>query len=119
MLKPLNYLLFPLLISSGLQAKSMAPIKKSEFQLSWSDDFNVFDKERWSKADWTFDVNIARFSEDNVTIDDGHLVLTLKKEETVDADGENPRSYTGGEIYSTEVVKYGRFEMRMKAAAAR
>jgi beta-glucanase (GH16 family) len=38
------------------------------FTLSWRDDFNSFDTNRWGKADWTFDGNYVDFDPANVVI---------------------------------------------------
>ena len=47
------------------------------FTFEWRDDFNSFDNSRWSKADWTFDCNEVVFSPENVSIEDGKLVISL------------------------------------------
>lgn len=51
----------------------------SDFTLAWTDDFNEFDDSRWATGDWTFDGNRVTMSPDNVSIADGHLVLSLTK----------------------------------------
>lgn len=51
----------------------------SGFTLAWTDDFNEFDDSRWATGDWTFDGNRVTMSPDNVSIADGHLVLSLTK----------------------------------------
>lgn len=48
-----------------------------EFIPEWTDDFDHFDEERWSKADWTFDENLAIFAPENVLVRDGMLILAL------------------------------------------
>ncbi len=50
------------------------------FQLEWEDNFDNFNTQRWSKANWTFDGNLVDFSPDNVTVEDGLLVLSLTDE---------------------------------------
>jgi endo-1,3-1,4-beta-glycanase ExoK len=47
---------------------------------SWRDDFNTFDSNRWSKANWTFGENYADFEPNNVVVKNGILVLALTKE---------------------------------------
>lgn len=49
------------------------------FQLKWRDDFNSFDSQRWSKADWTFDGNLTDLVSNNVYIENGNLVLAVTK----------------------------------------
>lgn len=51
----------------------------SDFTLAWTDDFDSFDDSRWATGDWTFDGNRVTMSPENVTIADGHLVLSLTK----------------------------------------
>ncbi len=50
------------------------------FTFSWRDDFNSFDTNRWSKADWTFDGNYVDFDPANVVIQNGTLILALTTE---------------------------------------
>lgn len=47
------------------------------FALSWRDDFDKFDNNRWGKGDWGFESNIVTFSPDNIKVIDGELVLGL------------------------------------------
>ncbi len=49
------------------------------FDLEWHDDFDTFDTNRWSEADWTFDGNYVDFVPENSTVSDGYLVLSLTK----------------------------------------
>lgn len=53
---------------------------ENTFQLEWTDNFDTFDTQRWSKANWTFGGNLVDFSPDNVTVEDGLLVLSLTNE---------------------------------------
>lgn len=57
------------------------------FSLSWRDDFNNFDTNRWGKADWTFDGNYVDFDPANVVVKNGTLVLALTT--------ENAKGFTG------------------------
>jgi endo-1,3-1,4-beta-glycanase ExoK len=50
------------------------------FQLEWTDNFDTFNSQRWSKANWTFDGNLVDFSPNNVSVEDGLLVLSLTDE---------------------------------------
>ena len=60
------------------------------FTLSWRDDFNNFDANRWSKADWSFDGNYVDFDPANVVIQNGTLVLALTTENAKGFSGTVP-----------------------------
>ncbi|MEO0512451.1 MAG: family 16 glycosylhydrolase [Planctomycetota bacterium] len=47
------------------------------FVHEWTDDFERFDESRWQKADWSFDINLAQFTPENVLVRDGMLILAL------------------------------------------
>ncbi|MEX3074247.1 family 16 glycosylhydrolase [Vibrio alginolyticus] len=55
---------------------------KGEFDYEWRDDFNSFDEKRWGKGDWGFDGNLVTFSQDNIAIKNGMLVLGLTNNKT-------------------------------------
>jgi len=50
---------------------------ENTFQLEWTDNFDTFNTQRWSKANWTFNGNLVDFSPDNVKVEGGMLVLSL------------------------------------------
>ena len=52
-------------------------VATEKFTKEWRDDFNNFDSSRWSKAQWTFGGNQVDFVPQNVTIEDGNLVLAI------------------------------------------
>lgn len=60
------------------------------FALSWRDDFNSFDSNRWNKADWTFDGNYVDFDPANVVIQNGTLILALTTENSKGFSGTVP-----------------------------
>jgi beta-glucanase (GH16 family) len=60
------------------------------FTFSWRDDFNSFDTNRWSKADWTFDGNYVDFDPANVVIQNGTLILALTNENSKGFSGTVP-----------------------------
>lgn len=68
------------------------------FQLEWTDDFNTFNTQRWSKATWTFDGNLVDFTPDNVKIENGLLVLSLT-DENASSQSENIFNSTIKYIY--------------------
>lgn len=59
-----------------LQYYSYNPGSDTTFQLEWTDNFDSFDTQRWSKANWTFEGNLVDFAPGNVTIEDGLLILS-------------------------------------------
>ena len=71
---------------------------ENTFQLEWTDDFDIFDTQRWSKASWTFDGNLVDFSPGNVTVEDGLLILSLT-DETPSALTEDVLNVTAKYIY--------------------
>ena len=48
-----------------------------KFIKQWRDDFNGFNPLRWKKGNWTFDGNEVDFIEENVYVENGHLVLVI------------------------------------------
>lgn len=60
------------------------------FNFAWRDDFNSFDTNRWSKADWTFDGNYVDFDPANVVVRDGTLILALTTEQSKGFSGTVP-----------------------------
>ena len=50
-----------------------------EFTERWTDDFDSFNSTRWNKGDWKMDQSWEK--KDNVTVEDGNLVLHLTKVE--------------------------------------
>ncbi|HXJ66061.1 MAG TPA: family 16 glycosylhydrolase, partial [Actinomycetota bacterium] len=51
-----------------------------QFVLDWTDDFDSFDKTRWSAGNWTFDGNLVDFDPANAVVQDGTLILAITKE---------------------------------------
>jgi len=133
-----------LIITSGLQAQVMWQVKTNESK-KWyyqdGDEFNDFsvnqDKWKlgmpWGNAVLTQDLY---FSEDNVSLVDGKLVITTKKEKRKIAlteweidkkffeksikkmDGNQYEfDYTSGMVSSKKQFKYGYFETRFKSNA--
>jgi len=80
------------------------------FTLSWHDDFNTFDTNRWGKADWTFDGNYVDFDPANVVVQNGTLILALTTENakgfsgTVPVDGGQSSSATSSSRSSSSVA---------------
>jgi len=74
----------------------------NSFGTGWRDDFNSFDTNRWSKANWTFNDNRADFEPNNVVVKNGTLILALTREGqtgyggTPPVDGTTPPPVNGG-----------------------
>ncbi len=60
-----------------------------DFIFGWKDEFDTFDNDRWSKANWTFECNEVDFITDNAYIEDGKLVLALTDPNPVTASIDN------------------------------
>jgi beta-glucanase (GH16 family) len=101
-------ILFPLMIL-GCSRSSTAP-EPSPWKLILDEPFAGLDESRWERATHTFQYNAARFRPENVAVQDGKLILTLKPEFYID------RNYTGGELRSRAAYQFGKFTVRMKAA---
>ncbi len=73
----------------------------NSFVTGWRDDFNTFDTNRWSKADWTFGENYADFVSANALVKDGTLVLALTREGATGFTGAVPTDGSGSTGGST------------------
>jgi hypothetical protein len=52
---------------------------RSDFTPKWTDEFNNLDNQRWARANWTFDGNMADFTPNNAVVSGGYLMLFLSK----------------------------------------
>ena len=86
--------------------------KKEKSATIFMDDFSKGLTTAWTIENHTFENNLAHFSPANVKIVDDKLLLSLNK---TSYKGKN---YAGAEIRSKMQYLYGRFEARMKSAAA-
>ena len=80
------------------------------WRLVFADDFDHLDTAKWEVSTHTFDGNAARFTPSDVAVRHGVLTLSVHKRKTAD------RAYAAGELRTKEFFKYGRFEVRMRAA---
>lgn len=88
---------------------------EGEYKLAWSDEF---DGTELSAATWNYDIGgegwgnneQQYYTDKNATVEDGHLVITAKKEQT----GSNP--YTSSRITSKgkKEFRFGKLEARLK-----
>jgi beta-glucanase (GH16 family) len=80
------------------------------WRLAFAYTFDHIDTTVWSLSTHTFDGNAAQFNPQNVAIRHGRLRLTLRPEHIGD------RQYSGAELELRQPFRYGRFEVRMRAA---
>lgn len=66
------------------------PVTEEGFTFEWKDDFDTFDQNRWIASNSTFGSNLSDFKANNVVVQDGYLILCMKKQ------GET--GYSGGAI---------------------
>lgn len=81
------------------------------FELSWEDNFDAFDASRWQLMTHSWDTNLALFSTENVSFDNGILSLSLTPAPT---DAVKP--FRGVEMRSVATERYGRIEARVRLA---
>lgn len=104
---------FPIVAGAQTSASNAivptAPV--SGYALAWNDEFNgsAIDSARWSYR--TDSKHLSTQKPDNVSLKDGLLRLTLKKETA------NNKNYTGAGIVSQSAFKYAYYEARAKMPA--
>ena len=84
-----------------------------EYQLFFEDNFEAPNDDFWDRGNATFNGNLATFRPENITYEDGKMILNLKKEQF----GGKP--YTGAELRTDNTdgfYSYGCYEVRMKSA---
>ena len=62
----------------------------NNFSMSWEDDFDSWDTNRWEKSTHTFDNNTVRFIEENVVFHEGNMILCMTTPNNTGYDNENP-----------------------------
>jgi beta-glucanase (GH16 family) len=83
------------------------------YDLIFEDNFDAPNEAFWDRGTHTFQGNLAHFRPDNITYENGKMVLNLKKEQFQD------RQYTGAELRTDNqdgFYSYGCYEVRMKSA---
>ncbi|MFC3122497.1 family 16 glycosylhydrolase [Agaribacter flavus] len=116
-----SFLIFSILILSQLSSASETEQKRriqySDWQLTWSDEFNYPDEqldENWISQNGPTEnpwVLSSRWRE-NAVVKDGILHLVAKKE------SRGGQDWTTGNVWSKRQFHYGYFEARYKIAAA-
>jgi len=87
------------------------------FTLLFRDDFDSLDQSRWQLMTHSWASNLALFSSQTATIDNGSLVIRLlpAPDGTVDSTGA-AKSFLGAEVRSRDTLTYGRVRARIKFA---
>lgn len=78
----------------------------------FEDKFDSDFRKNWVSQNHTFENNLAQFSAKQISLKDGFLTLQLSEKRN------GLKRYSGAELRSKQTFLYGRFEVRMKAAAA-
>ena len=61
----------------------------NNFSMSWEDEFDSWDTNRWEKSTHTFDNNTVRFIEENVVFHEGNMILCMTTPNNTGYDNEN------------------------------
>lgn len=101
----------------GGGAPHVVPGTDEHFTLLFRDDFDDLDTSRWQLMTHSWDTNLALFSADTVSVEDGHMTLRLlpAPEGTVDDTGAT-KPFLGAEVRSRDTLTYGRVRARAKLA---
>ena len=99
------------------EGEQVAPVPKSGYELNWFDDFSgsSLDASKWNAIDTNITTNysLQDYRPSQVSVSNGNLVIT----------SENTPSrglpYLSGQVTSTALQKYGRFEVRAKLPTSR
>lgn len=117
------------LLSTCFVVRGQTPINDPHWQLIWEDQFNSFNDTKWRKVNLCDHGGESQlYLSQNVSISNGNLVLTLKREDYSCPPNapvnswecgsciQGVKKYTSGEIISQipEQVKYGYIEARIK-----
>lgn len=63
----------------------------SDFTLDWTDNFDTFNSQRWSKGNWSFGGNRVDLTPNNIYAQDGMIILALTKKGQERFDGQVPQ----------------------------
>ncbi len=103
--------------ATGTGGQPPTPPADEAFHLLFRDDFDSLDTARWQLMTHSWDTNLALFSADTVSANDGILSLRLlpAPEGTVDDQGA-AKSLLGAEVRSRATLTYGRVRARARLA---
>lgn len=95
----------------------VSPPDDSAFTLLFRDDFDTLDSARWRLMTHSWAGNLAVFSAESATVEDGFLNLTLlEAPEGTMSDG-GAKTFLGAEVRSVDTLTYGRVRARVRFAA--
>lgn len=102
---------------SGGSGGDVARPDESKFTLQFRDDFDAFDTSRWQIMTHSWDTNLALFSDESVSVDEGAMTVALlpAPEGTVDDTGA-AKQFLGAEVRSVATLTYGKVKARAKLA---
>lgn len=96
---------------------SAAPVSDGSFTLLFRDDFTTLDTTKWQLMTHSWGGNLALFSAQAVTIEDGTMVLRLLPAPEGTVDSGEAKSFLGAEVRSRQTLTYGRVKTRAKFAS--
>ena len=109
----------PVLLLDNLTGQAnVSPTSYSGYQLTWSDEFN---QSALDTTQWNFDIGgggwgnneLQYYQQDNVAIDQGHLVITARRE------SKGGRSYTSSRVKTEGTMEFGFGRVDIRAALPR
>jgi endo-1,3-1,4-beta-glycanase ExoK len=94
-----------------------AKSREGTYTLLFRDDFDTLDASRWQLMTHSWGSNLAVFSPDTTTIEEGALTIRLldAPDGTTDPEGV-AKSFLGAEVRSRQTLTYGRVKARVKFA---
>jgi beta-glucanase (GH16 family) len=120
-----------ILLAAGTTLVAQSPVTpNSNWRLTWSDEFNGPNGSSPDPAKWVYETGGNGFGNNeletytnrpvNAHQEDGHLVITARKEDLTGPDGI-PRHYTSARINTKGLFSqaYGRFEARIQLPAGK
>jgi len=102
--------------SGGVSESGGAPSFEGRFELLFRDDFESLDSSRWQLMTHSWDTNIALFSSESATVENGQLTITLLEAPPGTTDGTSEKQFLGAEVRSVDAITYGRVVARAKLA---
>ncbi|SES31090.1 glycoside hydrolase family 16 protein [Salisediminibacterium halotolerans] len=115
-------------VSAGESNEGNGGDSEPDWQMTWNDEF---DGDELDTSKWRIDIGngfydgdewipgwgneeLQSYQEDNVTVEDGKLILEAREEQVSDEHGDY--DYTSGKVLTDESFSqaYGRFEAKMK-----
>lgn len=102
--------------STSAPGTSTEPTEDGTFRLLFRDEFEALDTSRWQLMTHSWGGNLAVFSKESPSVEDGKLLLRLlpAPEGTV-VDGED-KAFLGAEVRSKDTLTYGRVRARARFA---